>query len=94
MSESELPLKQQQQDSKLSNVFRLQAKRTEINQQVRKQGMSLEQRLAEAEADIDRLIQLAMDQVREIQDMDRRQSSLVNVLLSVSDRNRKLNKRR
>ena len=56
--------------------------------------MSLEQRLAEAEADIDRLIQLAMDQVREIQDMDRRQSSLVNVLLSVSDRNRKLNKRR
>lgn len=93
MSESEVPLKQPP-DSKLSNVFRLQARRTEISQRIRKQGLGLEQRLSEAEADIDRLIQLVMDQVREIQDMDRRQSSLVQVLLSVSDRNRKINRKK
>lgn len=62
------------------NVFALQAKRNQANTRVSRQRMTDAERIAELETEVDKLIQIVMEQRATLDDLDDRQWKLVRLI--------------
>ncbi len=73
------------------NVYSIQARRTQANLRVRRGMLTPEERIAELEIDVDKLVQLVLQQQGEIDDVDSRQWKLLRLLgkrLGITDKRR------
>jgi len=62
------------------NVFAIQAKRTQSNLRVRRGMLSPEERIAELEADVDKLITTLLQQQKQLEEMEDRQWKLLRLI--------------
>ena len=67
-------------DTEAPNVFSIQSRRTQSNLRVRRGMLTTEERIAELEVDVDKLVSLCLQQQRTIEEMEDRQWKLLRLI--------------